>query len=58
MHINFDKTNLIERVIIMLYFINTILKWRSSSNVFTYTALEVPDVYASDQKKKSKLHLD
>lgn len=36
----------------MLYLINTILKWRSSSNVFTYTALEVPDVYASDQTKK------
>lgn len=56
-HINFDKTKLIERVIIMLYLINTILKWRSSSNDFTYTALEVPDVYASNQTKKKQATL-
>lgn len=56
-HIKFDKTNLIERVIIVLYLINTILKWLSSSNVFTYTALEVPVCLRFRSKKKKQATL-
>lgn len=45
MYINFDKINLIERVIIMLYLINIILKWWLLLNVFIYIVFEVLDVY-------------
>lgn len=48
MYINFDKINLIERVIIMLYLINIILKWWLLLNVFIYIVFEVLDVYVLD----------
>lgn len=45
MYINFDKIKLIERVIIMLYLINIILKWWLLLNGFIYIVFEVLDVY-------------
>lgn len=48
MYINFDKIKLIERVIIMLYLINIILKWWLLLNVFIYIVFEVLDVYVLD----------